>query len=263
MPLLERLLLRLSRDPKAEDYSDSKNSWTIQNALVPLFKNFPRLAAELTGKKVLDFGCGEGWQTLALARHQPELVVGLDSNATTLAKARKNAEEQGNLPNLEFEQSLDAKALGSFDIVISQNSMEHFPNPLKALEQMRDCLSAGGRIYLAFGPPWYAPYGSHMFFFTRVPWVNLLFPEKTVMSVRKHFRNDGAERYEDVESGLNRMSLRRFEKLIANSGLVIESTQYRAVKKLNFLSRVPVVRELFVNYVCCVLRRESSDVKSF
>ena len=141
----------------------------------------------------------------------------------------------------------------SFDIVISQNSIEHFRDPQNILNTMKDLLKPGGRIMIIFGPPWYAPYGSHMHYFTKIPWVNIIFSEKTVMNVRAHFRNDGATKYEDVESGLNKMSVRRFEKIIESSKTKVYSKRYRCVKGLNFLSYAPFLRELFINQIDCVL----------
>lgn len=41
------------------------------------------------------------------------------------------------------------------------------------------------------------------------------------MAVWSRSRSDGAERYEDVESGLNRMSLRKFDRLLKSSGLSV------------------------------------------
>ena len=37
---------------------------------------------------------------------------------------------------------------------------------------------------------------------TKLPWVNLLFPERVVLAVRSRYRTDGATRYEDCGGGL-------------------------------------------------------------
>ncbi|CAN5864331.1 hypothetical protein BH24ACI4_BH24ACI4_08100 [soil metagenome] len=58
-----------------------------------------------------------------------------------------------------------------------------------------------------------------MVHFTKLPWVNVLFSERTVMQVRARFRDDGATRYEEVVMGLNRMTIARFERLIRASGM--------------------------------------------
>jgi hypothetical protein len=76
------------------------------------------------------------------------------------------------------------------------------------LDEMRLAACPGGCVLITFFEPWLSPYGSHMSHFTRVPWINVLFSERTVMNVRSLFRSDGATRYEDVEGGLNRIDSR-------------------------------------------------------
>ena len=95
--------------------------------------------------------------------------------------------------------------------------------------------------------------------FTRLPWVSLLFHERTVMNVRSRYRSDGARRYEDVEGGLNRMSVTRFERLMRESGLQIQSLRLFPVKGLPVVSRLPIVRELMTAAASCVLQRTSSS----
>ena len=98
--------------------------------------------------------------------------------------------------------------------------------------------------------------GSHCQFFTRVPYVNLLFPDAAVMRVRARFRSDGATRYEDIEGGLNRMTVRKFERLLTQCGLRVEYRALDCVKGQNWLGRVPLLRELVINHVTCVLQAE-------
>lgn len=250
----ERILLALSRPPGAPDYADAVDAPTLDTALDNLRRRFPDLAARVRGRRVLDFGCGAGWQAAALAREGAALVVGVDTNERTLHGARALAARLGAGPDrLRFETTLPAEMRGTFHVVVSQNAMEHFPDPEAVLRAMRAALAPDGRLLVTFGPPWYAPSGSHMHFFTRVPWVNLLFPERTVMAVRARYRHDGARRYEEVESGLNRMSLRRFERVVARSGLRMEQRRYACVKGMDFLRHPPLLRELFVNNVSAVL----------
>ena len=159
---------------------------------------------------------------------------------------------KGFQDKVEFVSSLTEKMLHSFDIVISHNSFEHFPDPIFILSQMMVAIRPHGKILITFGPPWFAPYGAHMGYFTKMPWVNIFFSEKTVMNVRASFRKDGAKRYEDVEGGLNKMTVAKFERIIAASGLKIEYRRCDCVKSLNFLGNLPYVRELFINHVSCI-----------
>ena len=248
------VLLALSRDPGAGDYAAAVQHWTADNALDRLRWAFQGFDARVRDRDVLDFGCGEGWQSLALARLGARSVVGVDINASALATARRTAEGHADLRGrLSFADRLAAGV--TFDVVLSKDSMEHFSDPRAILTALAGALRPEGRLLVTFGPPWWAPYGSHMHFFTRVPWLPLWFSEDSVLRARAHFRRDGATRYEDVESGLNRMSLARFERLVAEAGLVFERRSYWCVRGVNVLGRLPLLRELFVTNVAAVLRR--------
>ncbi|MFH1563676.1 MAG: class I SAM-dependent methyltransferase [Nitrospirota bacterium] len=248
----EKLLFLLSRNP-GNDAQIEKEGWTIDNAFSLLCTVFPDFMNEIVDKEILDFGCGFGWQVVAFAKHGAKYVGGVDTNETSLKKAKTLAMEFQIGEMVEFRDRLDESFQGRFDMVISQNSMEHFECPIEIINKMKWTLKKNGKIWITFGPPWFAPYGSHMHFFTKIPWVNIIFSEKTVMNVRKQFRNDGAIRYEEVESGLNKMTVSKFEQIISNSGLKIQYKKYDCVKGINWLGKIPFVRELFINRVSCIL----------
>jgi hypothetical protein len=120
---------------------------------------------------------------------------------------------------------------------------------------MRHYTKPGGKVVVSFAEPWYSPRGSHMGGFTRIPWVNLLFAEKTVMRVRARYKSDGATRYEEVEGGLNRMTVARFERIMRNSGMQFHGVRLMPVKKLPLVSHIPVARELLTAAASCVLTK--------
>lgn len=256
MRLSERILLLLSRAPEEPDLLSGTDEWTPTNALDLLRRAFPDFDERISGRGVLDFGCGDGYQCVAMAKRGAKYVLGVDTSEAGLAKARALADQQGvRMGQVEFSNSVPLERAGTFDVVVSQNSFEHFPDPASTLSQMTTALRPGGVMLITFGPPWFAPYGSHMFFFTKLPWINLLFSEKTVMRVRSRFRSDGATRYEEVERGLNKMTVARFERLVHESGLCVAWKRYRCVKGLDFLAAVPDLRELAVNMITVVLTK--------
>jgi len=211
---------------------------------------WPGLAEAMHGKRVLDFGCGQGAHAVALGRMGAR-VVGLDIQSKVLAQARNLA---GDMP-VRFTDRLEPDE--RFDCVLSVNSMEHFSDPYAVLAQMKSLLSADGRILITFCPTWCAPYGAHMHYFTRVPWVHLIFPERSVMDVRSRYKSDGARRYEDVEGGLNRMTVARFQRLIRKAGLRVVAWKVDYVKGQAWAAYLPIVRELLANRVTATLRREA------
>ncbi len=91
-----------------------------------------------------------------------------------------------------------------------------------------------------------------MNFFTHFPWVNVVFSEKAVFAVRQLYRDDASRGY---LPGINKMTIRRFEKILGASGLYVVSLEYKAVKNLPVLSHIPAVREFFINRVNCILTK--------
>jgi hypothetical protein len=51
------------------------------------------------------------------------------------------------------------------------------------------------------------------------------------------------------------MSLRAFERLVKRSGLELVRNRYNAVKGLDVLTKIPVIRELCTSRVTVVLRK--------
>jgi SAM-dependent methyltransferase len=224
------------------------------NELQLLRREYPQLSRWIRGKRVVDFGCGAGRQAVALAVEEQCSVTGFDTSPKSLAKARTWAAEKV-IPQdrIRFLDRPTDDMLHTFDVVISQNAMEHFPDPKDILRQMKELIHPQGVILVTFGPPWLAPYGSHMNFFCRVPWVNILFSESTVMKVRTQYRSDGAKRYTEVEAGLNKITVAGFEKLVAQSGLFVRYRKYKGVKGFDSLTRLPLLRELFTNQLSVIL----------
>lgn len=241
----------LKRMARSTELVEESTRCSPEESLGLALELFPNFVERIRDGRVLDFGCGHGNQVRAMACHAAE-VVGLDTNRDALADAEALTEGHRYRTRIRYVDSVEDLESG-FNIVYSQNAMEHYPQPVKVLRTMRRLLAPGGRIVLHFCPPWLAPYGSHTRFFTPVPWVHLLFPERSVMEVRSQYRNDGAERYVEVEGGLNKMTLRKFEDCVEEAELRMEQRNLVAVKGLPLVTRIPLLREFLTNRVACVL----------
>ena len=247
----ERILLSLCRDPGAPDYPGGTIKTNVDNSLDFLSLTVPGFRGRFVGKKVLDFGCGWGNQAVAMAKNGASEVVGIDIQWHD--RARRLADEHGCSGRVRFVDCLPPEEIGTFDMVLSCSAMEHFADPAAIMAQMKAAARPGGLVIVSFAEPWFGPRGSHFDGFSRLPWVNLLFPESVVMRARSRFRADGARHYEEVPGGLNRMSLAKFERIIGNSGMTVE--YYRAFMTKGLpAGRIPVLRELLGSAAACILR---------
>ncbi len=98
-------------------------------------------APAMRTRRALDFGCGAGRLTLALAEHFDE-VVGVDIAPSMLAAARELDTTDGRCTWLLAEQpELPGLADQSFDLVYSSIVLQHMPPPI-----LKRCLAELGRL---------------------------------------------------------------------------------------------------------------------
>lgn len=257
MRIGERILLSLSRKPGSSEYAGATLNYTVENALDFPIKTIPGFVDSFQGKTVLDYGCGPGYQAVSMAVRGAKSVVGIDINQTWLERARALAAQHQCDDRVSFSEASDFLSDSSsherFDMTLCCGSFEHFADSANELANMKALTRPGGRILITFAEPWLSPRGSHMDNFCRVPYLNILFSEKTVMAVRSRFKDDGATRYEEIQSGLNRMTLSKFERIIRASGLSVEQKIFYATKNLPLVKGLPYLREFFVSAVTCIL----------
>jgi 2-polyprenyl-3-methyl-5-hydroxy-6-metoxy-1,4-benzoquinol methylase len=99
--------------------------------------------SEIPSPRILDFGCGPGWLTNVLASFGP--TVGVDLSASSIAAAQRR------YPVPQFEAS-DIfqwhRPAGSFDVVVSQEVLEHVADQRRYLDRAADLLRDQGRLIL-------------------------------------------------------------------------------------------------------------------
>ena len=112
-----------------------------------------RLGALPQGERVVDVGCGAGFDSLIAARMvgTEGCVVGVDMTPAMLAKAREGAAEAGHA-NITFREGY-AEALPVPDdwagVVISNGVLNLIPDKAAALREMARVLKPGGRLQIA------------------------------------------------------------------------------------------------------------------
>ena len=65
LSIQERIILAFARDATEDEIGATVN-YTLQNCLTFPLKTVPDLVERVRGKRILDFGCGRGWQAVAL-----------------------------------------------------------------------------------------------------------------------------------------------------------------------------------------------------
>jgi SAM-dependent methyltransferase len=106
------------------------------------------------GSSVLEAGCGIGAQTLLLAINSPDAhFVSIDISPESLTRAEAHV-SAGGVPNVTFRQADIGDLLfpaGSFDHVFVCFTLEHIPDPLLALRNLKRVLRSGGTITVIEG----------------------------------------------------------------------------------------------------------------
>jgi SAM-dependent methyltransferase len=106
------------------------------------------------GSRVLEAGCGVGAQTVALARNSPKArILAVDVSSDSIDQARRRLERHG-FDHVELAQA-DVRDLGlpsaGFDHVFVCFVLEHLPEPLAALRELRRVLRPGGTLTVIEG----------------------------------------------------------------------------------------------------------------
>ncbi|MBI1735033.1 MAG: methyltransferase domain-containing protein [Candidatus Rokubacteria bacterium] len=196
----------------------------------------PDVWREIHGKVVIDFGCGAGSEAVEMAARGARRVIGVDIQGRSLREARERAARAGVADRCTFMTATHERA----GVIVALDSFEHFEDPAAVLETMAGILRPDGCVMLAFGPTWFHPLGGHLF--SVFPWAHLLFTEETLIRWRSDFKTDGATRFREVEGGLNRMTVRRFRRLVEASSLALAAFEPVPIRKLAAFAN-PLTRE--------------------
>ena len=104
----------------------------------------------LTGKKVLDVGCGGGILSEALAEVGAD-VTGIDAAEAPLAVARMHLKESGL--RVDYQQSTAEEYArlhpGGFDMITCLELLEHVPEPSSVVSACKKLVKPGGDIIFA------------------------------------------------------------------------------------------------------------------
>lgn len=231
--------------------------------------------------RVLDAGCGSGGTALSLAE-EAGFAVGLDLDARFAGSGTRLQAEKG-IANAAFAQA-DGTRLPfrdqSFDLVFSHSVIEHVASARDYLAECRRVLKPGGVLYLSTAPylslagahlprllvpfPIHIPLGRPRAFKVFVwlarhaPWA---LQERKEANTFIQLAEQGLEKRDDL---LQHVTVRALGSWIRSAGLeLLREDRHvtgffrRALPGplLRFCARTPVLQDVMIGHVQCVLRR--------
>lgn len=257
---LPRFLLRLClRKPVPELSQDNAAYFAMRYAQCAKFFARFGVPIDFRGKTVLDYGSGLGNTSWYMAVHGAGFIYGIEPDDAWRNWANDKFAANADL-YLPVVFGKDTYIGDDFDLIISEDCMEHYDNPAAILAQWKTLLAPGGRVLVGFSPLWKSPSGGHIGYMTWLPWAHLLFREADIMAERRRYRPDeNAACFSEMRGGLNKMTLGRFKSLVTDSGFEFESlrvnvSESRVMRAVGLLATVPIVGEYFCKNCYAVLR---------
>ena len=127
-----------------------------------LAKTYLDPAHDIAGRSILEIGCGRGEFACWLASFSPGpyRLVAADFSHAAVERGKVVAQGLG-IENIQWERA-DIQSIpfetGCFDTVISCETIEHVPNPRRAVQELARVLKPGGKLVLTT-PNYFGSFG--------------------------------------------------------------------------------------------------------
>lgn len=116
----------------------------------PLRADYIDEHSPVSGKKLIDVGCGGGILSEALAQKGAQ-VSGIDMGEAPLAVAKLHAEESGLKIDYQHAtaEQVAADKPAEFDVVCCLEMLEHVPDPSSVIHACAEMTKSGGDLYFS------------------------------------------------------------------------------------------------------------------
>lgn len=276
--VLSRQLGEAGAHPATFDAGDYQ-SWRTSELVGQFTKNFD--ATGLTGKDVLDFGCGEGDLSFYVANLPVNSITGTDVDHARVESAIARAAQLPLATKPRFIAASNTHSVDmpdtSVDVLLCFDVLEHIMDYPSIIQEWKRVLRPDGEVMI-WWMPWFHPYGHHIESLVPLPWAHVFFSDPTLIKTcaRIYDMPEFKPRLWDLNDKgqkkpnkwltmtelpeVNRLSMAEFERLCGSVGFIIAERRIRgfgggAVAQFTHLfTRVPLLREFFTSSVVYRLR---------
>ena len=128
---------------------------------------------DVTGKRVIDFGCGRGGMAQRLMEAGAASVLGIELDEDYVSFANRKVASQwdgraqftlGDIRTMDIEPA---------DIIVSSDTFEHVMSLPDTFAALVNACKPGGELFIGFSPLWHSPYGHHHLIAPKMPWAHL------------------------------------------------------------------------------------------
>jgi 2-polyprenyl-6-hydroxyphenyl methylase/3-demethylubiquinone-9 3-methyltransferase len=148
----------MNADPlELQKFSDLAHRWWDPTSefrplheINPLRLEWINARVPLSGKKVLDIGCGGGILTESMARKGAD-VTGIDLSEKALKVADLHSLESGVQVRYELiaAEALAAREPAGYDVVTCMEMLEHVPDPAAIVQACATLVKPGGHVFFS------------------------------------------------------------------------------------------------------------------
>ncbi len=233
----------------------TRSDYTVSSRLGLISKYY-----DLSGKRILDLGCGNGVYTSEIAK-MADSVLGIEANEEHLQDAIRLKEEE-IIENLEFRccriENMDCDE--KFDVVIMIEVLEHVFDEDAVLQKVRECLVDDGHLIL-FVPNKLYPFETHgmrifgknIHFKGSVPFLSW-----APRFIRKHVVDERIYTKRHLKRLLlnNGFEVLAFDYFLPPLDLINQNVAGHVRRSLKFIERTPL--KIFGISVFCLARKRDS-----
>ena len=129
---------------------DPESEFKPLHQINPLRLDWIDKTVSLSGKKVVDIGCGGGILAESMAGRGAE-VTGVDLSEKALGVARLHLYESGETVNYRHISAEDIarESPASFDVVTCMEMLEHVPDPASTIRACAALVKPGGKVFFS------------------------------------------------------------------------------------------------------------------